>query len=262
MISIGQAITIFTFIFGLVVGSFLNVLIVRLPLEKSIFLPRSHCPHCGKVIPWYNNIPLLSYLVLRGKCSVCNVSIPLTYPLVELITALGALLLLRPLGDPVSMFHSMVLFSSFCVFVCHFIIDLRHRILPNILNVYLALLFLLYGVFFLHWKFILLGGLVGFFIPYSLAKGYYLLRGEEGFGGGDIKLYGALGLYLGAQGVAINMFLSCLLGSLVALFLILAKRMDKKTPIPFGPFIILVASGQIFFPQTIQKYLSTILFMS
>lgn len=143
-------------------------------------------------------------------------------------------------------------FSVFCVFLVHFFIDLRHQILPDSLNLYLAMLFLCYGIFYLSWKQWLLGGIVGLSMPLLVTWLFYLAKGKVGLGGGDIKLYGALGIFLGPMGVLQTIFLSCLLGSVVGLVLILSKRIDRNHPIAFGPFIIIVSFVQIFFPQAIE----------
>ena len=247
------------FIFGLLIGSFLNVIIVRVPKGEGIFLPRSHCPKCNKLIRWYENIPLLSYIFIRGKCRGCQSSISIVYPLVELLGGLGAFFLINFTGGALPLFHSVILFSAFCVFLCHFVIDLRHQILPDGLNIYLGCIFLMNMIIFLDWQFSLIGFCIGFGFPYLITLVFYFVRGEVGLGGGDIKLYGVLGLYLGPLGVLQNIFLSSILGSLVTLSLICFKKADKKTPIPFGPFIIAVASWQIFSPKTYQNSMMILL---
>ena len=248
--------SLFVFTFGLLIGSFLNVIIVRVPKGEGIFLPRSHCPRCKRLIRWYDNIPVLSYLFLRGACRGCQSPISALYPLVELLGGLGAFLLIDFSAGPSALFRSVILFSVVCVFLCHFIIDLKHQILPDGLNIYLGCIFLMNMIIFLNWKFSLLGFCIGFGFPYLITLLFYWLKGEIGLGGGDIKLYGVLGLYLGPLGVLQNVFLSSLLGSVVTLSLILSKKIDKKTPVPFGPFIIAVASWQIFFPKIYKKSIS------
>jgi leader peptidase (prepilin peptidase)/N-methyltransferase len=247
---------IFVFTFGLIVGSFANVLIYRLPLGISLFLPRSFCPGCNKTVVWYENIPLLSFLFLRGKCSKCSVKIPFQYPLVELSIGIIALLLFPSQLDPQNLIQFIINFSVAVVFLSMFIIDLRFKIIPNQLNAYLGILFLAYAIIFLPLNKWLVGGLIGFGFPALITWIFYLLRGEIGLGGGDIKLFGVLGIYLGPMGIIHNIFLSCFLGSIVGGSLILTKKLDRKNPIPFGPFIIAVASFQILFPNDFARLIS------
>lgn len=249
---------LFIFLIGLTIGSFLNVLIVRLPKEEDTLWERSRCPSCQTLIKWYQNIPLVSFMALRGRCASCRVRISFIYPTVELISGMSALWLIGSPSSVQDLFRSVLLFSVFSVFLCHFIIDVRHKILPDGLNLYLAILFLLNGIFLMDWKFSLIGGAIGFALPWLIAQIFYMLKGVAGLGGGDIKLYGALGLYLGPIVVVQNIFLSSLIGSIFGGILILTRLLDKKDPIPFGPFIIIVAALQIFFPSQYRMILSGI----
>lgn len=244
--SLESLLSLFSALFGLIVGSFLNALIYRLPRGINIAYPRSSCTNCQKVIAWYENIPVFSYIFLRGKCSGCGNPISWNYPAVELVCGLFAFLI-----APASLGNSELLsffffFSVFCCFVVHFIVDLKHQILPDGVNLYLACLFLVYGVFTTPWTHWLVGAALGFGFPFIVSWVFYQLKGQIGLGGGDIKLYGALGLYLGPIGVMQNLFLSCFLGAVVGIFLIATKLIKRENPIPFGPFIILVAAVQIF----------------
>ena len=249
---------LFIFLFGTMIGSFINVLVYRLPRGINIFLPRSFCPGCNKTVVWYENIPLISYLFLRGKCSKCSFKIPLRYPFIELILGIVAIFLFPSNLNSESLLHFVMMFSTACVFTAMFFIDLKFKIIPNGLNIYLAILYLVYGVIHLplnHWLF---GGLLGVGFPLAITWIFYLIRGEVGLGGGDIKLFGVLGMYLGPIGLIYNIFLSCFLGSVVGLSLMAMKKMDRKNPLPFGPFIILVASVQMFFPESFKTFLSYI----
>ena len=244
---------IFMFIFGIMIGSFLNVLIIRLPLEKELVFKRSNCLNCQKLIVWYENIPILSFLFLKGKCSGCHHKISLQYPIVELLTGLVSILLAPKWISTLSILNYCFLFSIFCVFLCHFIIDFKHKILPNSLNIYLGLLFFAHSIIYKSWQFWLIGSAIGLLFPLLVAWAFYKYRGIEGLGGGDIKLFFVLGLYLGPLGIIQNIFLSCLIGSLVGLSLIISKRIDRNFALPFGPSIIIVASFQIFFPTYYLK---------
>jgi leader peptidase (prepilin peptidase)/N-methyltransferase len=238
--------TIFATLFGLLVGSFLNALIYRLPRNINIAYPRSSCISCNKVITWYENIPVLSYLFLRGKCSGCGSKISPEYPIVEVLSALAAFLIAPSSLAAPDLLNFFFFFSVFCCFLVHFIVDLKHQILPDSINLYLAFLFLLVSWFGNPWTFWLVGGVLGLGFPLIVSWVFYQLRGQVGLGGGDIKLYGALGFYLGPIGIMQNIFLSCFLGALVGIILIVTKFIKKDNPIPFGPFIIVVASFQIF----------------
>jgi leader peptidase (prepilin peptidase)/N-methyltransferase len=140
-------------------------------------------------------------------------------------------------------------FGVACIFICHFFIDLDHQLLLDKLNLYLLALILPFVLITYQWYFWVVGGLLGFGIPLIVTWLFYKLRGQIGMGGGDIKLFGIIGLYLGPTGVFFTIFLSCLVGAVLGSILILVKALDKNRPIAFGPFIILVASFQIFFPE-------------
>lgn len=253
------AVEFFSFLFGLCIGSFLNAVIHRLPREISLSASRSHCTHCDKLIYWYENIPLFSWVFLRGKCSGCSGKISIQYPLVELAVGLFALYVTPKSIAGYNLYYYFFNVSVFATFLAMFIIDLKHKLLPNTLNIYLAIILFSRVVLtknYLHWFF---GGAIGVLAPLTVTYIFYLLRGQIGLGGGDIKLWGALGLYLGPMGIVHNMFLSNFLGALIGGGLILSKVVDRKTPIPFGPFIILIASVQIFFPDHFAWFLKNVL---
>ena len=248
----------FVFIFGTILGSFLNVLIHRLPTGENWVSKRSYCPKCNIQIPLYRNIPIVTYLVQIGKCHHCENKISIRYPVIELLTGICAVLLLPSSLSVDSLFNYFFLFSILCSFVVHFVVDLKHHILPDEINIYLALLFGFYGFFHQSILHMVVGGVFGFFLPYSVAYLFYKFRGVEGLGGGDIKLFGALGLYLGVKGIILNIFMSCFLGSIVGVGLIILKAQDKNKPIAFGPFIIIAGFLQIFFPGIVLKATKTL----
>lgn len=248
-----QILDIFVFIFGTMVGSFLNVLIHRLPLGENFVSERSHCPHCQNLIAWYFNIPLLGYLLLRGKCHKCKVGISLRYPIVEMSGGLSALLLFPASLDRPSLILFTIYFAIASLFIVHFFIDLKHQLLLDSLNIVLACLFLGLSIWQNPWQHYVLGAVVGFALPYGMTLLFYFLRGQVGLGGGDIKLFAALGLLLGPQGILQNIFLSCMLGSLIGVALLVFRVIDRRTPIPFGPFILIVSALQIFAPALFNK---------
>lgn len=251
---------IFLFIFGALIGSFLNVVILRLPDGKSIIHPRSRCSDCGHQIRWFENIPILSFVFLKGKCSSCKTKLSWQYPIIEIITGLAALYLMQDIVYGMeSLVSGVFLFTVFCVFLSHFVIDLKHFLLLDSLNIYLGVVLLVYGIFYLPVMHMLIGALIGGGLPYLVTWLFYKLRGKIGLGGGDIKLWTVLGIYLGPIGVIHNIWLSCTLGAFVGVILIMCKIIQRDEPVPFGPFILIVASGQIFFQQHFSSYLSNIL---
>ncbi|MBC7429267.1 MAG: prepilin peptidase [Bacteriovorax sp.] len=237
---------IFAALFGIIVGSFLNALIYRLPRGINVAFPRSSCTECKKIITWYENIPVLSFIFLRGKCSGCGTKISWQYPLIEIICGAFALAVAPQDLQPGNLLNFFFYFSVFCAFLIHFVVDLKHQILPDSINIYLAAIFLLVGMTTTSWTHWLIGGALGLGFPLLVSWIFYLLKGQIGLGGGDIKLYGALGLYLGPIGVMQNIFLSCFLGALFGITLILTKIIKRDNPIAFGPFIIIVGAVQIF----------------
>jgi len=244
--------------FALLVGSFLNALIYRLPRDINIAFPRSSCTFCKKIIPWYENVPIASFLFLKGKCSFCKNKISWSYPFIEFVTALFAFFIAPKNAEPESLMSFFFFFSVFCVFLTQFLIDLKHRILPDSLNLYLAILFFLFSFFNYSWIHWALGGALGLGFPLLVSWVFYLIKGQIGLGGGDIKLYGALGIYLGPVGIMQNIFLCCFLGAFVGIVLIVLKFMKKDNPIPFGPFIIAVGAFQIFLEPLFKHLMSYI----
>lgn len=246
------------FIYGSLIGSFLNVLIYRIPRHLDLVFKRSACPKCDYTLQWYNLFPILSYLFQRGKCSNCHVKISMRYPVVELISALLATYLMPTSLNLNNFLYFLFFFSSFCIFLVHFFIDIDFKILPDSLNLILGILFLIFALIHFEYRFWLVGGLVGFLFPLAVTWIFYKIKGQIGLGGGDIKLYGILGVYLGAEGVLKNIFVSCFLGAVVGITLISIKKLDKNDPIAFGPFIILVAIFQIYFPEVFSQVLSVL----
>ncbi len=245
----------FVFILGITIGSFLNVVIYRVPNEKSIVTPRSSCTKCGHLIKWYENIPILSWIFLKGKCLECKASISFIYPFVELLTGIFAYFVFINFYqfNTLSLIQSLLIFLILCAFICHFFIDLKHQILPDGINIFLLVCCLAYSYLFLDFKMSLIGGAFGFALPLFVTWVYYKIRGVIGLGGGDIKLFGILGLLFGLKGVILNLFLSCFVGAAFSLILMMFGKMDREKPIAFGPFIILTSVVQIFKPDLISR---------
>jgi leader peptidase (prepilin peptidase)/N-methyltransferase len=238
---------------GLVVGSFLNVVIHRLPrmlaldpehgIDRppgtdvyNLARPGSHCPRCGHAIAPWDNVPVLSWIVLRGRCRHCRTPIPLRYPLVELASALGAGALTLLVSDPVRAVAGMLLYWILLVLT---VIDLDHRVLPDEITlpgIWLGLLVNVPGIL-TSLRSAVLGAVVGYLALWSLFHVFRLLTGKEGMGYGDFKLYALLGAWLGLSELPLVVLVASAFGSVVGLGLIATRRLGRDTPIPFGPFL-------------------------
>ncbi|OQW33768.1 MAG: hypothetical protein A4E19_02660 [Nitrospira sp. SG-bin1] len=240
-------------LFGALIGSFLNVCIYRLPRQESIAWPGSHCPRCAHPIAWYDNIPILSFLALAGRCRHCAVGIPFRYPLIEILNALGYVGLLWVFGPSWTAAAYGLLYSALLVVAGT---DLSHKIIPN------AVTFPGIIIGFLCAATILpvgapdsvLGILVGGGILWVLAWASPYVFGKEGMGGGDIKLLGMIGAFLGWKPAVMTIMVGSFLGSVVAVALIAAKVIKREDYIPFGPFLVCGALVALFFGQSILDW--------
>lgn len=224
---------------GLAVGSFLNVCIYRLPLEQSLVFPPSHCTSCNRRLSWFENVPVLAWLALRGRCRTCHARISAVYPAVELFT--GAMFAWAAWHyGPGLLLVSRLLFG--CMLIVLFFVDLRHRILPNPITVGGTVVGFLFSVMAPPgWRSSLIGIAIGGLIPLLLAEAYFKLRKIEGLGMGDVKMLALIGAFLGWQLVLLTLALASVLGSLVGLGMILARRGDMKYALPFGTFLAIAA---------------------
>ena len=234
------------FSFGALLGSFANVVIVRLPEGESVVKPRSACRKCKSLIPWYHNIPIFSWLILRGKCYKCGEKFSLRYPLVEFI--MGALFAAAAYRYGLSWSLLEALLFIFGLVCCTFI-DIDHMILPDeftLSGIVIGLLGSLLNPersFFASLYGVLLGG--GFL--WSVAYLYFVIRKREGMGGGDIKLIAWIGAVLGWAAIPVVIIGSSLLGALVGLILVAGQKDAFKRAIPFGPYLVGAALVYIFF---------------
>ena len=236
---------IVSFVLGAVVGSFLNVCIWRLPEEKSILFPSSHCPKCQNPIRPFDNIPVLSWLILRGKCRDCGEPISPRYPLVELLTAFLSLAIFWKY-DVSPQYLSAFLFTASLVVITF--IDLDHQIIPDVISLPGIPVCFVLAVFFMGvgWLESVLGILIGGGFLYLIAVGYEMLTKREGMGGGDIKLLAMIGAFLGWKSLFFVVFMSSILGALVGIVLIMIKGKDMKYAVPFGPFLSTAAVMYLF----------------
>lgn len=243
----------FAFVFGMVVGSFLNVCICRMPKNESVVSPPSHCPGCSYQIRWYDNIPLVSYLLLRGKCRGCDAHISLQYPLVELLNGILSLCLFLRFG-PSPAFAALFLFCSALVVITF--IDIEHQIIPDEISLPgIAVGFILSFVLQGHtWLNSLLGILLGGGSLLLVAYLYQKLTGKDGMGGGDIKLLAMMGAFLGWKAVPFIIFTSSLVGSLIGVSIMLLQKKDSKFAIPFGPYLAFGAVLYIFYGKSLIRW--------
>jgi leader peptidase (prepilin peptidase)/N-methyltransferase len=244
---------LFAFIAGTAIGSFLNVCIWRLPRGESIIHPASHCAICNSPIRIGDNIPLLSYAVLRGRCRSCGAHVSLRYPTVELLTGALFVLLVHHCGLTPALVAYALFASALVVIV---FIDIDHQIIPDVISLpgipigaaasalgaTVPVLDSLAGI-------ALGGGLL-----HLIAWGYYALTGREGMGGGDIKLLAMIGAFIGWRGVLVTLVLGSFSGAIVGMSMILVRGADSKLPIPFGPFLALGALSALFFGEPLIQW--------
>jgi leader peptidase (prepilin peptidase)/N-methyltransferase len=244
----------FAFIFGAAIGSFLNVCIFRLPAETSIVKPRSQCPYCQHPIRNCDNIPLISFIVLRGKCRDCGGKISWRYPLVELITAVLALLLFLKFGLTLSF---LVFFIFTAVLIVITFIDLDHQIIPDILTLPGIPIFCLAAIFLVKipWMEALIGLLIGGGILFTIAFVYELISKREGMGGGDIKLLAMIGAFLGWKSLIFILLFSSFSGAIIGITAMIIKKQDMKYAIPFGPFLSAAAVAYPFWGEAFTRLL-------
>jgi len=241
-------------VFGAIVGSFLNVVILRLPEpSQSIVFPASHCPQCSAPLHWYENIPLISYIFLRGRCGHCNTFISPQYPLVEFLMALITVAL-------VNKFHLSPATASYFIFSAALLviifIDIRLQIIPDVISLPGIILGFLFSLVAdtITWQSSLIGLLAGGGTLYIVALVYTLLRKMDGMGGGDIKLLAMIGAWLGWQSLPFVIFMSSITGSIIGIIAIRIQKRGGQTRIPFGPFLSFAALLYVFFSENIIHY--------
>jgi leader peptidase (prepilin peptidase)/N-methyltransferase len=244
----------FAVLFGLAWGSFLNVVIHRLPLRQSLVHPRSRCPSCGKPVAAYDNVPLISYIVLGGRCRRCKAGISARYPLVEASVAAASLASFLRHGASLEYLAELVFVAAMLALV---FIDYDHQILPNAITLPgTALALALAGPRegMTVWN-SLLGAMLGAGLLFLISEAYFRVRKIEGLGFGDVKMMGSVGAYLGWKGVLLTLFLGSLSGTLTGIFVLAARGGDMKTRLPFGTFLGLSAIAAVYLgPPLISWY--------
>ena len=255
----GSFMALYSLLFGLAFGSFMNVCIYRIPLKKSIIRPPSSCPSCGKKIRFYDNIPLVSYLVLLGRCRHCRHPISWRYPAVEAITGLLSLALFIRYG----LSYQYILFFLFtATLVTISFIDLDHQIIPDVLSLPgvfagLAIAFIPGSISWIDSLIGIIGGGGALFI---VALIYERLTGKQGMGGGDVKLLAMIGAWMGWRSLPFVLLISSLTGAIIGSVFLLAAGKGYRVRIPFGPFLSLGALLYFFFgPQLTNWYFQVFL---
>jgi leader peptidase (prepilin peptidase)/N-methyltransferase len=258
----------FALLLGLCLGSFLNVCIARMPEDRSVVRPGSACPHCGAAIRWHDNIPILSWLVLRARCRDCGHPISATYPLIEAATGLLVLLVWLQTVPGVHALDAahLAAFAYRSVFVCMLVgltfIDIEHHIIPDEFSVYAVPVGVLgaLGIGLLEpglapsWQQSLVGAAVGAGFLLAIAGVYWLIRREEGIGLGDVKLLAMIGAFLGAfPALLLVVLLAGLLGSIVGIAAMVRRGGTLRMALPFGPFLALGALIALFFGQPLLR---------
>ncbi len=236
------------FALGAVVGSFLNVVILRLPRGQSLVRPPSHCGSCGKPIRWFDNIPVLSFLWLRGCCRHCQARISWRYPVIEATTAVLFALTYHQLGWGLELVEAWLLLAVLTVIA---VIDLEHQIIPDAISLpaVAAGLVLSFVTPSRSWIDAALGIAVGGAIPFAA-----IVLSRGGMGGGDIRLGAVIGAFLGWKLAALTFFLAVVLGGVVATALLIAGRRGRKDRIPFGPFLAASAVVSLFWGTAVLRW--------
>ncbi len=259
---------VYVSLIGLLIGSFLNVCIYRIPKGESIVNPPSHCPNCGKRLMPIDLVPVFSFIFLRGKCRHCGVKISPRYTIVELLTSITFVLLFYKYGISVDFIASAYLMS---ILIAVFFIDLEHMIIPDglvISGLVGGVLLIVYNLFRpveiyqdRNWWTPLVGMFIGFGVLLLIGiLGMLIYRTDEAMGGGDIKLFAPLGIFLGWKMILVCFMLSVVSASVVSVILMIARKKDRKSTIPFGPFIVIGTFLTYFYGWDILNwYLSGIL---
>jgi leader peptidase (prepilin peptidase)/N-methyltransferase len=231
----------FAALFGAIIGSFLNVCIHRLPRDTSIVWPASACPTCGRALSWFENIPIVSYAFLLGRCRTCRAPISMRYPIVEGLTAAMFALAWWYYG-PGPLLVSRLVFG--CALIVLFAIDLEHHLLPNVITLTGIIIgFLLsFTTDQPGWRSSLIGIVAGGGVLFLIAEGYYRVRHEEGLGMGDVKMLAMMGAFLGWPLAILSLMIASVAGTIVGLALIVTGRGTMKYALPFGTFLAVGAA--------------------
>jgi leader peptidase (prepilin peptidase)/N-methyltransferase len=220
---------------GAIVGSFLNVCIHRLPRHESIVWPASRCPRCGHPLAWHDNVPIVSYVVLHGRCRACGEPVSLRYPVIETVSAAMFAAGFWFYGPSALLIQRLVLG---CILIVLFAIDLEHHLLPNVITLPgIVAGFLFSLVTEPGWVSSLIGIVAGGGVLFIVAEAYYRIRHEEGLGMGDVKMLAMVGAFLGWKLTVLTLMMASISGSIVGLLFIVSRRGGMKYALPFGTFL-------------------------
>jgi leader peptidase (prepilin peptidase)/N-methyltransferase len=245
------------FLTGVILGSFMNVIIYRLPRNQSIIMPGSHCTSCNSLLRWYENIPLLSYLILKGKCAHCGKPFSIRYPLVELLTGIAFVILFAFYQN---LWHFIFLAINILLFIAIIFIDYEHYLIPDVLLVTLFISALIYTLLQESNQLLnkMTGALILGIILVIIRFSAHLIYKKEALGWGDVKLGALMGFLLKWDGALLAIFLGCCIASLLIIFLIVKKKVHRHSYIPLGPFMILGMLTYILWgAKIVEWYLNT-----
>ena len=243
---------VFSVLLGLVVGSFLNVCIYRLPRGRSVVNPSSHCPSCKTFLRWFDTVPVIGYMMLRGRCRECKSIISFVYPVVEVVTAVlfvvqYAVVELYPV--------LLVRFIFTSAMVVLFVTDLQHRVLPDAVTIPGAIVgWCCSWVSPLGWLDSSIGIVVGGTFLFVVSETYYRIRGREGLGMGDVKMLAMIGAFLGWELTLVTLMMASVLGSLVGVMMVISKRGDVRYALPLGSFLAISATVMLVVGQPILTW--------
>lgn len=236
------------FLLGLIFGSFFNVAGLRLPKNIPFANDRSICPQCKQQLAWYENIPLLSFALQRGKCRHCSGKISYIYPSIELLTGVSFAVSYTIIGFNLELVTALLLVSMLMIIL---VSDIKYMVIPNKVLLFFLPLYII--IRFIHplepWWSSIIGAIIGF-----LLLAIIIVASRGGMGAGDMKLFGVLGIVLGLDKVLLAFFLSCIIGAVIGMLLLLFKIIDSKQPVPFGPYIVLAALVTYFYGDSLINW--------
>ena len=242
---------VFIGIVGLMVGSFSNVCVHRIPLHISVVSPRSRCPSCGRSIAWYDNIPLVSWALLRGKCRHCHSPISVRYPILELLMGLSWAGLAWHFGFSPQLLQALVLVSLLWILT---LIDLETGLLPNLLTFPGIAIGLAFSFWLGYWQDAVIGVVAGYGVFWLVARLFLMVTGREGMGYGDFKLLAMLGAFMGWQALPFIIFASSLVGAVVGIIFLYVSRKGMRTEIPFGPYLAVAGMAWFLWGESILQW--------
>ncbi len=241
------------FFLGLIIGSFLNVCIHRIPKEESIISPGSHCPKCKNRIKWYDNIPILSYILLGGKCRYCKEQISPIYPAIELLTGILTALLFSQFGISFDAIYFSIL-TWFLIAISF--IDIKELQVP-VKPCYFTMVFgIIFSLFTKSNTFMdsILGASLGAGIILFIIETYYIIKGKEGMGYGDANILAAIGAFLGWKKIFFVIMIASLTGAIIGIIILIREKKHSETPLPFGPFLSIGGYLTIFVGNFLLKF--------